>query len=196
MPISRRLRFEILRRDNYTCRYCGASPTSSSDVVLEVDHVIPTTLGGNDDPRNLTVACADCNAGKSSVPADAPLVDDVDATAMLFAKAVERAAEIHRAQRQADKDADDTLTSSFRAHWNPYKDVGDDVIPLPDGWQRTVIGYANAGLNHDDLVANIAIAMRSRASHADVFRYFCGVCRKVIAQRHELARRLIEDGDV
>ncbi|MEJ7724319.1 MAG: hypothetical protein WKF64_08445 [Ilumatobacteraceae bacterium] len=36
-PISRRLRFEILRRDGHTCRYCGAR---APDVPLTVDHVI------------------------------------------------------------------------------------------------------------------------------------------------------------
>ena len=42
MSVSRRLRFEILRRDNYTCCYCGAK---SPDVTLAVDHVLPVTLG-------------------------------------------------------------------------------------------------------------------------------------------------------
>ena len=87
MPISRRLRFEVLRRDGYTCRYCGAR---APDVTLTVDHVVPTTLGGDDDPRNLVTACQPCNAGKSSIQPDAPLVADVDASALLFAKAIER----------------------------------------------------------------------------------------------------------
>lgn len=58
MTVSKRIRFEVLRRDNYTCRYCGGS---APDVKLTVDHVMPVALG---DPTNLVTACKDCNAGK------------------------------------------------------------------------------------------------------------------------------------
>ncbi len=63
MPVSKRLRYEVLRRDNYTCRYCGAS---APWVLLEIDHVLPRSEGGTDAPGNLQVLCADCNAGKSA----------------------------------------------------------------------------------------------------------------------------------
>lgn len=66
MTVSKRLRFEILRRDNHACRYCGGV---APDATITVDHVVPVALGGSDDPSNLVAACKDCNAGKSSVPA-------------------------------------------------------------------------------------------------------------------------------
>lgn len=53
MAVTKRTRFEVLRRDNYTCRYCR-----STDGALTVDHVTPRSLGGSDDPSNL-VACCD-----------------------------------------------------------------------------------------------------------------------------------------
>jgi hypothetical protein len=59
--ISKKLRFAILRRDGFRCRYCGAS---SNDVRLHVDHVVPRVDGGADSPENLVAACADCNLGK------------------------------------------------------------------------------------------------------------------------------------
>lgn len=66
MSVSKRLRFEIFRRDHHACRYCGAT---ASDTKLTIDHVVPTALGGTDEPSNLVTACKDCNAGKtSSVP--------------------------------------------------------------------------------------------------------------------------------
>lgn len=61
--LSKRLRFEVLRRDNSTCRYCGRTPP---DVVLEIDHLIPVAKGGGDEILNLVAACEDCNAGKSA----------------------------------------------------------------------------------------------------------------------------------
>lgn len=35
MPVSKRLRYEVLRRDSHTCRYCGGA---APDVKLTVDH--------------------------------------------------------------------------------------------------------------------------------------------------------------
>lgn len=75
MAVSQRLRYEILRRDNHACRYCGAT---APDVKLNVDHVIPTSLGGSDKPDNLVTACADCNGGKTSSMPNAATVEDVN----------------------------------------------------------------------------------------------------------------------
>ena len=66
-PIRPRLRFDILKRDNYTCRYCGRS---APDVELHVDHIIPRAKGGLSKPENLTVACVECNLGKGTMDAE------------------------------------------------------------------------------------------------------------------------------
>lgn len=55
------LRFAVLARDNFTCRYCGAQ---APHVYLEVDHVEPKSVGGPDTMENLVAACYDCNRGK------------------------------------------------------------------------------------------------------------------------------------
>ncbi|MCX5253565.1 HNH endonuclease [Streptomyces canus] len=75
MAVSKRLRYEILRRDNHACRYCGATAPGAK---LNVDHVIPQSLGGSDKPENLVTSCADCNAGKTSSMPNAMPVADVD----------------------------------------------------------------------------------------------------------------------
>lgn len=79
MAVSKRLRYEVLRRDNHACRYCGRS---APEVALTVDHVVPVALGGSDDPTNLVAACRDCNAGKSASSPDAQIVDDIAADAL------------------------------------------------------------------------------------------------------------------
>jgi hypothetical protein len=67
--ISPKLRFDVLKRDGFTCQYCGRS---APEVELHVDHVVPVAEGGGNDPGNLTAACVDCNLGKSdSLLADA-----------------------------------------------------------------------------------------------------------------------------
>lgn len=57
------IRFAVLLRDGFTCRYCGAQAYEAS---LHVDHVIPRALGGGDDPVNLVTACWSCNLHKSA----------------------------------------------------------------------------------------------------------------------------------
>jgi hypothetical protein len=64
MAIGKRLRFEILKRDGFRCRYCGKKGSASQ---LHIDHMKPKSKGGGDDPQNLIAACIDCNAGKSNV---------------------------------------------------------------------------------------------------------------------------------
>lgn len=62
-PIPQSVRFNVLRRDNFTCRYCGRS---SPDVTLHLDHVKPHSAGGGDTEDNLITSCNDCNFGKGS----------------------------------------------------------------------------------------------------------------------------------
>jgi 5-methylcytosine-specific restriction endonuclease McrA len=49
----------ILRRDNYTCQYCG-----TSNHCLTVDHVVPKSRGGKTNWTNIVVACKTCNLKK------------------------------------------------------------------------------------------------------------------------------------
>lgn len=62
-PLSKLIRFEVLKRDAFTCQYCGAK---APDVLLEVDHITPVKEGGTDDILNLITACRDCNRGKGA----------------------------------------------------------------------------------------------------------------------------------
>jgi 5-methylcytosine-specific restriction endonuclease McrA len=61
--ISKRVRFAILERDNFTCRYCGRQ---SDAVKLEIDHLTPVSQGGTNDESNLFTSCFDCNRGKAA----------------------------------------------------------------------------------------------------------------------------------
>jgi 5-methylcytosine-specific restriction endonuclease McrA len=183
-PIPRRLRFEILRRDGHTCRYCGAQ---APDVPLAVDHVIPRVLGGSDDPSNLVTACRDCNLGKASIAPDAAIVADVDATSFLFAKALERAAAERLRQRREVND----VLAAFDETWCSYKDP-----PRPYDWAGSIERLYGAGLSIDDLRDFTAVAMSGPAAWGQIWRYFCGCCWRDLTERQELARQLIEDGKV
>jgi hypothetical protein len=135
MAVSKRLRYEILRRDNHACRYCGAA---APDVKLNVDHVIPTSLGGSDKPENLVTACADCNGGKTSSMPNAMPVADVDQDTLL------RAADIKQASAPGGREAFHAhlitvwqWAWSKRAHTEPTaeqsREAFDQLALLADG---------------------------------------------------------------
>ncbi|MBI2714667.1 MAG: HNH endonuclease [Rhizobiales bacterium] len=64
---SLRLRFRVLKRDNFTCRACGANPPAKPGLHLHVDHVIAWSNGGETIDENLQTLCEACNLGKSNV---------------------------------------------------------------------------------------------------------------------------------
>lgn len=55
---TRASRSDILRRDGYTCAYCGGRGTTC-------DHVIPESRGGGWTWGNLVAACLECNQFKA-----------------------------------------------------------------------------------------------------------------------------------
>lgn len=57
--------WSILARDNWTCCSCGRS-SKEEGITLEVDHIVPRSKGGNNDPSNLQTLCKKCNIGKSN----------------------------------------------------------------------------------------------------------------------------------
>jgi hypothetical protein len=82
MSISNTVRFRVLVRDHFTCRYCGRS---APQVEVHVDHVHPSSRGGSDDPSNLVAACVDCNLSKNgkvlpAKPAVLPTLAEGEAT--------------------------------------------------------------------------------------------------------------------
>jgi hypothetical protein len=60
--VSKKVRFEVFKRDKFKCQYCGGE---APKVVLQVDHINPVAKGGKNDILNLITACGDCNNGKS-----------------------------------------------------------------------------------------------------------------------------------
>ena len=51
-------RHRIMRRDGYSCVYCGSKKN------LTIDHVIPKSKGGDNTWKNLVTCCSPCNLKK------------------------------------------------------------------------------------------------------------------------------------
>lgn len=185
MAVSKRLRYEILRRDNHTCRYCGAK---APEMEITVDHVTPQALGGTDGPSNLVAACRDCNSGKTSSSPDAPLVADVADDAVRWSAAMRRVqadALVELKARQADR-------RQFAEWWDVWTYESDGkrhTVPRPGDWEQTVDQLVSAGLPLPLLKDCIDRAMgRTKVLNEDKFRYMCGVAWKKLTELQEAAR--------
>lgn len=189
MPVSKTLRYEIFRRDNHACRYCGAM---APDARLTIDHVVPVTLGGSDEPSNLVTACSDCNAGKSATPVDAPLVEDIAQDALRWQRAMEAANEIAARELQAAEG----YQAEFLDAWNKWTHtyMGKTcTAPLPGGWERRIREFMQAGLPLSDLREAVDITM-GKQGVKDEFSYCVGVVRQMLAQRQSIAAEMIRQG--
>ena len=58
--ISKRLRNSVLKISNYSCQYPGCK----SNHLLQIDHIVPVRVGGDQRPSNLQVLCASHNLMK------------------------------------------------------------------------------------------------------------------------------------
>ncbi|GAK59980.1 hypothetical protein U27_06967 [Candidatus Vecturithrix granuli] len=61
--MSKKLRWAVFARDDFTCQYCGRKPP---DVILEADHKISVKNGGVTSLENLITSCETCNRGKGA----------------------------------------------------------------------------------------------------------------------------------
>lgn len=184
MAVTKRVRFEVLKRDNHTCRYCGAT---APDVKLHVDHVIPIALGGTDKPNNLVAACKDCNAGKTSTNPNDDLVANVKESALAYATAL----------RASIKEVTGSAKGLRRIRLNletRWYELSDDygyhsVAPLDENWGSTLRRWLELGLDEDFLLDAMEIAFaKYGVSRSDRFRYFCGVVYRTLDKAHELTQ--------
>lgn len=108
MAISKRIRFEVFKRDGFVCQYCGNKPP---DVVLEADHIDPHSRGGGDDMVNLITSCFDCNRGKSDRTLTAV---EVRPDAVMMAAAVQQEVAEVKLYLEAKDEEEDALLPLYQ----------------------------------------------------------------------------------
>lgn len=94
-------RCAILLRGGLRCAWCLGDPTPEDQPrgrALQVDHVVPRALGGDDSPRNLVPACGECNRAR----AEGWLVERLAAEGVRPASAWQRVRRQLRARFQTD----------------------------------------------------------------------------------------------
>jgi len=120
--IPKSVRFEVFKRDQFKCQYCGRS---APEVLLQVDHINPVANGGTNDILNLISACFDCNSGKS----DKLLSDDT-----AISKQKQQLEQLQERREQLE----------MMMSWHEgLKNLQDDIhTKLKEYWEDLAIGYS------------------------------------------------------
>jgi len=165
--ISKKMRFEVFKRDGFVCQYCGSHPP---EAVLEVDHIVPVAEGGASEIDNYITACFSCNRGKGATPLD-----------QVPKSLADKAAEV--AEREAQIRGYNEIMLAARSR------LEEDVECVNRVYERFVPGYELSDRSRVSVrmfieklgVFPVIDAMelageRWACSSSKVFRYFCGIC--------------------
>lgn len=149
--IKQAIQREILARDKYTCQYCGAMPGDTS--LLDIDHIIPQSLGGHDRCDNLVTACRSCNRRAKNNPSAKPLTDHIKSLIARERKIIQDLRAIKYAVNSIR--ITDYMTSSIR-------------------------NYLRRGLTRGQIIRALTIANKQNCKNKG--HYFHGICRSMISE--------------
>lgn len=193
MAVSTRTRFEVFKRDRFTCTYCGRTPP---EVLLHVDHIVPKAEGGLDDQGNLTTACQDCNLGKGArrleagtrpTSATAEELQERIAQAQAYAQLL---SEDREARDRLDDQLLDLVMGSWARAWGGTLEEREDgaywVMPFDGYWPDAASVKRILRRLPIELVYDAIEVTAGRFPRRAVWRsvkYFYGVCWHMVRDR-------------
>ena len=169
--VSKKVRFEIFKRDDFTCAYCGSKPPKT---VLEVDHILPVSKGGTNALENLITSCFECNRGKSNISLQSIPTSLEDKAIIAAAKSEQYKAYLKHV-KQIEK-FNLQLVDMVEA---AYNDFYPDYYLTPKFRNDIKMFIDKLG------VTAVCEAMRISCSKFDEdqsLKYFCGICWNKIRQ--------------
>jgi len=172
--LSKKLRFEIFKRDGFQCQYCGATPPA---VVLHVDHIVPVAGGGENDPSNLVTSCEPCNLGKGARSLKAA----PQSLASAAADAQEREDQLLGYQAIMRRQLERVESNAWEVAEVFMESFGDDGFRLD--WLASVKRFIRELGLLECLDAMDKATSYKNTQHA-AFKYFCGICWNKIRERN------------
>ena len=168
MSVSKKIRFEVFKRDGFQCMYCGRTPP---DIVLECDHIEPVALGGSDDTDNLVTACFDCNRGKRHVRLNvlpSPLKIDI---AGVKEKA-QQLAEYRKYKQRVEDLLNQEISTVIEVFQEYYRDHD-----FTGGRKRSLREFLTIGLELKEIEKSMVIACKKINDDPErAVKYFFGIC--------------------
>lgn len=165
--ITKSLRFDVFKRDSFKCVYCGSTPPN---VILEVDHILPVSKGGQNNADNLVTACLECNRGKSDGLLTAVPISLKD-KAIRVKESEEQIKEYYKILESA-KQRIESETWAVCEILQPDCSNG-----IPRRVYQSVKMFLSKLPYYEVLDAmEIAVNTKSRCTQYYIFKYFCGIC--------------------
>lgn len=174
MPLSKKIRFEIFKRDGFKCQYCGKTPP---DVVLEIDHIQPTSIDKNDDINNLLTACFDCNRGKRDIPLQKipfTLSQNLEILQEKEIQLKEYNQFIKKIRNRIKKEMDE-VNAVFESYYPGYE--------LNEKFRKISLNRFFQSLPKIEIIEAMELAcfrFQGDKNRENVIRYFCGICWRKI----------------
>lgn len=177
-PLSKKMRFDVFKRDGFQCQYCGATPPS---VVLEVDHIHPVSKGGKNRVDNLITSCFECNRGKAAGLLTVAPQTVIDKAAIIAEKMAQLKAfeKLQRTKRKAEEHAIDEVEQAYSNHFENYI--------FKDRFRESVRLFLQS-MSKFDLVDAMNLACSRMQDEQKALRYFCGICWRIIKEKKYGAR--------
>jgi hypothetical protein len=169
MALSKRLRFEVFKRDSFTCQYCGRTPPA---VVLEIDHFLARANGGGDQEDNLLTACFDCNRGKGKNPATRQALPSIAERTAAMVEAEEQTTAYRKALRVKDRH----LRAAVRNVEQHVETLGD--VQLTDYGRRSVAVWLRQWTPEKIMEAFDIATRKLPVGDPGLFAYVGGILRK------------------
>lgn len=171
--LSKRVRFEVFKRDEFSCQYCGATPPK---VILHIDHITAVANGGGNDQDNLVTSCEACNLGKGA--------RSLEAVPQSLEERAKRVAESEAQLRGYQEILEEKRERIEDEKWR----VADILQPgspekgMSRQWLISIKGFIEKLGVHE--VMDSAEIARAKFPYANsyTFRYFCGVCWRKIKE--------------
>ena len=165
---SKKVRFDVFKRDGFTCQYCGRTPPS---VVLELDHMHPASKGGADRVDNYITACFDCNRGKGSDTLSNAPSAVADKLALLKEKRLQLQAFNQLIEEQEAEDNEGIAEVN-----EVFSDNFPGLSPTERFSQVTIKRFLGL-LPRIKVKEAMALACSIKPDDADkALAYFCGIC--------------------
>lgn len=167
IQISKKTRFDVFKRDQFQCAYCGAHP--SETVLLEVDHIHPVAGGGTNDIDNLVTACWDCNRGKgagllTTIPQS---LEDKAAQVAEREAQIRAYYEILELRKERKDEEMWSVADIFMERFADDSIHKDRIVSIRMFLER---------LNVFAVREAMEIACAKKYSPVPAFKYFCGIC--------------------
>ena len=171
--ISKKLRFDVFKRDGLVCAYCGATPPT---VLLQVDHIHPVAKGGTNEIDNLITSCQPCNIGKGAKTLDSIPQSLAEKSKEIAEKEAQILGyqEIIRGKKARLEEESFEIADILQSEWIPNK---KDFLSITNFIEK--LGFFEVVE-----AAEIASAKFSYSLNRS-FKYFCGIC---INKSKELAK--------